>query len=653
MLSIPAYYTPSSLENCFFVRLVCFFSIIDGENNGKPIWYQIRRHISPFFFKFKGMTKALLLAALLLPLTGWSQLSETFTDGNFTASPPWTGSSADWTVNPAGQLQSTNTTANSTFYMSTPSTSATTTEWEFYLRLAFNTSSLNYVDVFLTASESDLTSPTLRGYFVRVGGTPDEVALYRKDGTATVKLIDGLDGLTDGSNNILKVKVVRNSAHQFTLLRDEGVRGNYVAEGSATDATYTTSAHFGIIVKQSTSSFFGRHYFDDVLIQPYTPDVTPPALKWVKTTSANTVDLLFSEPVETASSTLTANYSINNNIGAPVSATRNSSNQALVHLTFNSAFSNGASHTLSVKEIKDVAGNTLTNATVPFSYYKPEKGDVVVNEILFNPKTGGEDYVELYNRSTKLVDISTLRLANRNSSGAVASMRTLSDTARYLPPGGYIVFTKDAALLGQAYFVQDPAAVQPVAALPSYPNEKGTVVVTDTSGLIIDEVAYTEDWHFALMANKEGVALERLNPHNPSADKNNWHSAASSAGYGTPGYKNSQAPVATEDDISIDITPKVFSPDGDGLDDRATITYSTTENGYMANLTLFDAAGRPVRYLVRNALLGTHGQWTWDGLGERGERLPTGTYILHAELFTLKGKKTAFKKTVTLARRLN
>ena len=599
------------------------------------------------------MTKALLLTALLLPISGWSQLNETFSDGNFTTAPAWAGHTADWTVNPAGQLQSTNTTANSTFYLSTPSTAAITTEWTFYLRLAFNTSSLNYVDVFLTASESDLASPTLRGYFVRVGGTPDELALYRKDGATIVKLIDGLDGLTDGSNNILKIKVTRNSAHQFTLWRDEGARGSWVAEGLATDNTYTTSGHFGILVKQSTASFFGRHYFDDISIQPYTPDVTPPTLNWVKATSATTLDLLFSEPVETASSTLTTNYNSSNNVGAPASATRNSSNQALMHLAFTTPFANGTTHTLSVKGIRDMAGNTLTNATASFSYYQPEQGDVVVNEILFNPKTGFEDYIELYNRSTKLVDISSLRLANRNSIGAVASMRTLSDTARYLPPGGYIVFTKDATLLAQAYFVQDPAAVHPVAGLPAYPNEKGTVVVTDTSGLIVDEVTYTEDWHFALMTNKEGVSLERLNPNGASSGKANWHSAASSAGYGTPGYKNSQAAESTEDGIRLDISPKIFSPDGDGLDDRATITYTTAQNGYMANLTLFDASGRSVRHLVRNALLGTSGQWYWDGLGERSERLPVGTYILHAELFNLKGAKKAIKKTVTLARRLN
>jgi hypothetical protein len=653
MLNIRMYYTPSLFENCFLVHLVCFAIIMGGENKANRRHSQIRWLFLPFFFKFKGMTKTLLLAALLLPLSLFSQLSEDFSDDNFTALPAWAGHTADWVVNTSGQLQSNNTTANSTFYLSTPSALAMGTEWEFYVRLAFNTSSLNYVDVFLTASDSDLSNATNRGYFVRIGGTPDEVALYRKDGPSSTKIIDGLDGVTDGSNNILKIKVTRNTAHQFHLLRDEGARGNYVSEGLATDGTYTTSAHFGILVKQSTASFFGRHCFDDIRIQPFAPDVTPPALKWARATGPTTLDLLFSEPVEVSSSTTAANYSISNNIGKAASATRNSTSMTLVQLTFNSVLSNGVAYTLFVTNIKDLAGNLLTNASTTFSYYKPEPRDVIVNEVLFNPKTGGEDYVELYNRSSKLVDLSTLHLANRNSSGAVASIKQLSDTPRYLPPGGYILITKDAALLTQAYFVRDPSAVHTIPGLPSYPNEKGTVVVVDSSGQGVDEVAYSDDWHFALLANHAGVALERLNPDGPSNDRRNWHSAASSAGYGTPGYQNSQAGRAEGEEVTVEVLPKVFSPDGDGFEDMVSIRYTAEQSGYVANLTLFDAAGRPVRYLVRNGLLGTQGAWTWDGRSERGERLPVGNYILHAELFNLQGKKQVFKKTVTLTRRLN
>jgi hypothetical protein len=635
------------------VRLVCLIVIMRGEYTANRSRGQIRWDIFLFFLKLEDMTKTVLLGTLLLPLTLLAQLNESFSDGNFTAAPTWIGNIGDWTVNTSHQLQSTNSTAGSIFYLSTPNSLATATEWAFWVRLAFNTSSQNYMDVFLTASESDLTSPAVKGYFVRIGGTPDEVSLYRKDGATSTRIIDGTDGLTDRSTTVLRIKVIRNAAGQFLLFHDVDARGNWVAEGSATDNTFTASAYFGILVKQSTASFFGKHYLDDITIKPYTPDTAPPALRWVKALTPTTLDVFFSEPMDAASSTVTANYAVSNNIGRPLSVQKDATNSALLHLAFINNFSNGVPHTLTVKGVKDLAGNSLLYDTATFSYYTPSPADVVVNEILFHPKTGGEDYVELYNRSARLVDLSTLYLANRASSGVVASVKTLSDTARYVRPGGYVVMTKDADLLARDYFVRDPSAVQAIEALPSYPNDKGTVVVVDSGKVVIDEVAYSEDWHFALMVNPDGVALERINPDGPSGDKANWHSAASSAGYGTPGYKNSQYDGAEGGDVAMEITPKVFSPDRDGYDDIVTINYHMKENGYTANVTLFDVGGRPVRYLVRNSLMGVQGAWTWDGLGEKRERLPVGTYILYAECFNLQGKKLIFKKTVTLARKLN
>ena len=103
---------------------------------------------------------------------------------------------------------------------------------------------------------------------------------------------------------------------------------------------------------------------------------------------------------------------------------------------------------------------------------------------------------------------------------------------------------------------------------------------------------------------------------------------------------------------TIDATPKVFSPDNDGRDDITTIQYEVTEPGYITNITVFDGAGRPVRNLVRNGTLGLKGYWNWEGLDDKGNKLPVGTYIIFTEIFNLQGKKSTFKTTVVLARKL-
>jgi hypothetical protein len=170
----------------------------------------------------------------------------------------------------------------------------------------------------------------------------------------------------------------------------------------------------------------------------------------------------------------------------------------------------------------------------------PAAGEWIINEILFNPRANGYDYVEFYNNSTRILDASKLYIANRNSSGVAGSVKTLSAIPSYIFPGGYIVVTEDADNLALNYLVKDPGNVLVISSLPSFPDDEGTVVALNFQGTVTDEVTYRDDWHFKLIDNAEGVSLERIDPAGPSQQASNWHSAASTAGYGTPGYKNSQ-----------------------------------------------------------------------------------------------------------------
>ena len=162
---------------------------------------------------------------------------------------------------------------------------------------------------------------------------------------------------------------------------------------------------------------------------------------------------------------------------------------------------------------------------------------------------------------------------------------------------------------------------------------------------------YDAKWHFALIDNAEGISLERIDYNKPTQDASNWYSAASTVGYGTPSYQNSQFRMDVTVKADISITPKIFSPDQDGMDDFSTINYQLTDPGYVANITIFDAAGRPIRVLVKNATLALSGSFRWDGLNDKMGKIPIGTYIVYTEIFNLNGKKKSFKNTVTVARR--
>jgi hypothetical protein len=382
-------------------------------------------------------------------------------------------------------------------------------------------------------------------------------------------------------------------------------------------------------------------------------DQTTPQLKRAYTTDNVTIILVFDEPIDSLKGATIANYTIDGGLTI-INAASLSPLFSLVQLKTNNPLNANTVYTITANNITDCKNNIIGSANkakvgLPID---ATAGEWIINEILFNPGPNAFDYVEFYNNSNKIFDASKLYIANRNSSGAISSIKALSTTPGYIFPGDYIVVTEDAGNLALNYLVKNPDNVLVVSSMPSFSDDEGDVIALNFQGAVIDEVKYKGDWHFKLIDNAEGVALERIDPSGPSQDQTNWHSAASTAGYGTPTYKNSQYRLLNTINASIEINPKVFSPDNDGRDDIATIQYEVTEPGYIANITILDAAGRPVRNLVRNGTLGIKGYWNWDGLDDKGLKLPVGTYIVFTEIFNLQGKKDKFKNIVVLARTL-
>lgn len=87
------------------------------------------------------------------------------------------------------------------------------------------------------------------------------------------------------------------------------------------------------------------------------------------------------------------------------------------------------------------------------------------------------------------------------------------------------------------------------------------------------------------------------------------------------------------------------------MDDFAQINYQFPQSGYVANITIFDAAGRIVKSLQKNAVCGTKGSFRWDGLGDKSQQLPTGVYVILTDVFNLSGQRKQFKNTIVVARR--
>jgi len=169
------------------------------------------------------------------------------------------------------------------------------------------------------------------------------------------------------------------------------------------------------------------------------------------------------------------------------------------------------------------------------------------------------------------------------------------------------------------------------------PDEVGSLVILTINGDIIDEVHYNESWHFPLLQSNEGVSLERIDRAVSSTIPSNWHSAASTEGFATPGRKNSQEKLTTIPNALFEITPVAFSPNGDGWQDYCLLSYTTRQNGQMATITIADATGRIIKRLVPQALLATAGYFIWNGENDKGQLCAPGNYIVIIEQFNLNG----------------
>jgi hypothetical protein len=298
--------------------------------------------------------------------------------------------------------------------------------------------------------------------------------------------------------------------------------------------------------------------------------------------------------------------------------------------------------------LNELSGRNSCKAGLP---EPPENQDIIFNEILFNPPPYGYDYVELFNRSQKTLDLQKIFLAGRDALGAVKDPRPLVADQQLLFPGEYAVFTENREWVLQHYNVPYPEKLFQMSSLPSMPDDHGTLLLLDGTGRIMDELPYDHHWHYPLLADEEGVSLERIRADGPTAAADNWTSAASSAGFGTPTEKNSESFQGAGGNDLFQAEPEIFSPDNDGYQDFCFIRYHLTQNGFTASITIYDINGREVRMLANNNTISGDGSFRWDGLDDQRNPLPMGHYVICEDLFTVTGKIEKFRQVVVLAKR--
>ncbi len=512
----------------------------------------------------------------------------------------WKGEVAKYEIF-ADSLRLNDSEKTGSAWVSKPSEAVENAEWEFRLELKFNPSDNNYALVYPVADRSDLSG---KGYFIKIGGRTDEVALYRQDGAHAVKIIDGEDKRVDAASVDIKVKLTRQDG-LWTLYTDFAETG-YQKEGEITDKQYLSSSYFGV-KSAYTSTRADKFYYSQITIngQVFTDNV-PPAIDSLSVLTRHSCRLHFNEPLahlevnyndETAQNAIEGNTakvtfqtpfvendSMRINISAEDTAGNVSSFQRSifyrpfevlsatmqgerqVHITFNkepqiiekehfslddkqvsllqleekhctvtfeTPFENRKTVTLNITEIADKDGDILKPFSTKLTYFTPQLGDVVFNEIMADPTPVVGDlpeveYIELYNASGFTINLDQWLLRVNNS-------KDYAFPAYLMQNGEYLVIAKES----EETLFHNAVKTLLVTNFPTLSNSGMQVQLINKNSDLVDVVNYEKSQHENDFKADGGYALERIDIYNP-ASINNWSSSHAADG-GTPGLENSIA----------------------------------------------------------------------------------------------------------------
>ena len=365
-----------------------------------------------------------------------------------------------------------------------------------------------------------------------------------------------------------------------------------------------------------------------------------PDIDYVNVISSNTLEIVFNQKMDEYSLGIPENYTVVEFDAHPYEAVPSQDNDKSVTLFFYQEFLVHKFYKILVFCSQNCSGVPVLGGC-SYAFGLPDeaaRGDVVINEILFDPISPAADYVELFNKSDKVLNIKDLKLGTKE----------ICSNGRQMLPGQYLLLTTAPEIIGSQYECSTDNFLR-MKSLPSYPNSGGDVVLYCWDK-IIDSIKYSEDLHYPLLTETKGVSLERISPYISSTDPDNWHSAAAPF-YGTPGYQNSVFVENEETTANVEIIPPVFSPDGDGFDDVTTINLSDFEPDYTANIIIFDSQGCFVKKLINCQTMACQNSFIWNGLDDNGKIVPAGIYIVFVEVFDTQGDTKRFKKSVVVCKK--
>ena len=472
----------------------------------------------------------ILFFCSFLYLIDYAQITDGFSDGNFTLNPNWIGSDTKFEVNNSFQLHSKSTTSDSIFLaLESKLDFQNSVEWHFWMKHSFSPSSNNFSRFYLITNMLDLKSNP-DGYYLQFGetGTNDAIRLFKRKNSISTQICAGTIGAIS-TNFIASIKVVRESSGEWKIYSDFNGGENYTLESSAID-NFQVSGKYSGVYCQFTKTYATKFYYDNFYLGPKIVDKTPPTCQQIQVLDNKHLKLTFSETIDSISANVPENFTFVNSNYSILNANRIINATSCVILELDAPLQNATNYTINISQIADLSGNVMLPETKNVYYIiaeKPEKGEVIINEIMSNPSPvvglPEIEYIEIYNKSNKYFNLENWMLTDGTSKGKIASA--------WLGPHEYKVLCSTSGLP-----FLNPAVG--VTSFPSLNNSGDKIILLDTLGNQLDEVNYELSWYKMDGKSTGGISLERINPLHPCSDASNWKGSTHPDG-GTPNEQNS------------------------------------------------------------------------------------------------------------------
>lgn len=591
----------------------------------------------------------IVFTAVLCLLTLWSvessaQFSDDFSSSSLSSE--WLGDRDQFVINDQSQLQlkapgaGTSYLYRSAFYPDSFSLS-------FQLKMTFSPSNSNLCRIYFMYDEPDVTKA--KGYYINFGenGNDDAIRVFRFSGDQSSLIASGSMGAIASEPVIVNFRLDYTDSGMCLIFTDYSGGEVLLPEFEYFDDSYSSGKpyYFGIYLLY-TATRTDKFFFDSFSLSAYSPDLDGPLLTDIVTEDRNTLKLVFDEVLDSQIALKRDNYLVNRGAGIPARVEQLRPNE--IFLTFDRAFDAKDFYEIKIDSIVDIYGNTSKIAKKFLVPKLPEIGELLLSEILADPKPEGEDFIELYNNSDNYLQLSGLIVRN-----AARNEQKMINNAYILAPGNYLAISENVQALQEIYkpplfanFLENE--------IPQLNIASGNISIYSSTNFTaaLDSFDYNNDMHNQFINNTKGVSLERIDFRLPANSPNNWQSASSRMNFGTPGYENSNSLRKINEGALFEIITKSFSPNS-GPENFMIARYEMPKSGFVCNMSIYDSNGQMIRKLLRNELMGTQGIITWDGANDQGLLERMGIYVVSGDFFHADGEVIRVKEVCVIAENLD